>query len=183
MFAFYFAALCTAFKHMIISLRTNCIPGCLSRYFPLQSTGPFAILRMETTLPHLCSFLMYPQVSVGGLLHQQHEDVPYCGGRDPFVYVGPQINITVFRDGTPCSTVNMCRRLRLNNQQDASSVQNFILSRNSSCFGHLLCPSSGVISCTRGNWYVSCRLSGRCLGESGSNLSDSYMRRARNIVL
>jgi hypothetical protein len=36
------------------------------------------------------------------------------------------------------------------------AIQNFILSRNSTCFGHLLCPSSGVISCTRGNWYVSC---------------------------
>jgi hypothetical protein len=43
-------------------------------------------------------------------------------------------------------------------QQDASSIQNFILSRNSKRFGHLLCPSSRVISCTRGNWYVSCRL-------------------------
>jgi hypothetical protein len=56
---------------------------------------------------------------------------------------------------------------RLNNQQDASSIRNFILSRNSTCFGHLLCPSSGVIGCTRGNWYVSCRLCGLCLGESG----------------
>jgi hypothetical protein len=37
----------------------------------------------------------------------------------------------------------------------------FILSRNSTCFGHLLCPSSGVISCTCGNWYVPCRLCGR----------------------
>jgi hypothetical protein len=37
----------------------------------------------------------------------------------------------------------------------------FILSRNSTCFGHLLCPSSGVISCTRGNWYVSSMLWGR----------------------
>ena len=54
--------------------------------------------------------------------------------------------------------------LRINNQQGASSIQNFILSRNSTYFGHLLCPSSGVISCTRGNWYVSCRLCGRCLG-------------------
>jgi hypothetical protein len=52
--------------------------------------------------------------------------------------------------------------LRINNQQDASSIQKFILSRNSTCFGHLLCPSSGVISCTRGHWYVSCRLCGRC---------------------
>ena len=45
--------------------------------------------------------------------------------------------------------------LRINSQQDASSIQNFILSRNSTCFGHLMCPSSEVISCTRGNWYVS----------------------------
>jgi hypothetical protein len=50
--------------------------------------------------------------------------------------------------------------LCINNQQDASSIQNFILSRNSTCFGHLLCPSSQVISCTRGNWYVSCIGSG-----------------------
>jgi hypothetical protein len=56
--------------------------------------------------------------------------------------------------------------LRINNQKDASSVQNFILSRNSTCFGHFLCPSSGVISCTRDSWYVSCRLCGRWLGES-----------------
>ena len=42
--------------------------------------------------------------------------------------------------------------LRINNKQDASSIQNFILSRNSTCFGHLPCPSAGVISCTRGNW-------------------------------
>ena len=68
------------------------------------------------------------------------------------------VQVTVHRDN-----------LRINNQQDASSIQNFILSRNSTCFGHLLCPSSGVISCTRGNWYVSCRLCGCCLGESGWN--------------
>jgi hypothetical protein len=51
--------------------------------------------------------------------------------------------------------------LHINNQQDAPSIQNFILSRNSTCFGRLLWPSSGVISCTRGNWYVSCRFCGR----------------------
>jgi hypothetical protein len=56
------------------------------------------------------------------------------------------------------------KNVPINNQQDASSIQNFILSRNSTCCGHLLCPSSGVISCKRGNWYVSCRLCGRCLG-------------------
>jgi hypothetical protein len=62
-----------------------------------------------------------------------------------------------------------CDNLRINNQQDASCIQNFVLSRNSTCFGHLLCLSSRVIGCTRGNWYVSCRLCGRCLGESGRN--------------
>ena len=45
----------------------------------------------------------------------------------------------------------------------------FILSYNSTCFGHLLCPSSGVICCTHGNWYVSCRLCDRFLAESGWN--------------
>ena len=53
------------------------------------------------------------------------------------------VQVTVHRDN-----------LRTNNQQDVSSIQNFILSRNSTYFGHLLCPSSGVISCTRGNLYV-----------------------------
>ena len=32
--------------------------------------------------------------------------------------------------------------LRINNQQHASSIQNFILSRNATCFGHLLEQSS-----------------------------------------
>jgi hypothetical protein len=64
--------------------------------------------------------------------------------------------------------------LRINNKQDASCIQNFILSRNSRCFGHLLCPTSGVISSTRGSWYVSCRLRGRYLGESGSNLHETH---------
>jgi hypothetical protein len=63
------------------------------------------------------------------------------------------VQVTVHRDN-----------LRINNQQDASNIQNFILPRNSTYFGHLLCPSSGVISCARGNWYVSCRLCGRCSG-------------------
>jgi hypothetical protein len=76
------------------------------------------------------------------------------------------VQVTVHRDN-----------LRINNQQDASSIQNFILSRNSTCFGPLLCPSSGVISCTRGNWYVSCRLCGRCLGESGWNCSSNLTHR------
>ena len=40
------------------------------------------------------------------------------------------VQVTVHRDN-----------LRTNNQQDTSSIQNFILSRNSTRFGHLLCPS------------------------------------------
>jgi hypothetical protein len=73
---------------------------------------------------------------------------------------------------------------RINNQQDASNIQNFILSRNSTCFGHPLSPSSGVISCTRGNCYVSCRLCGRYLGESGWNClfqPDSPRQRPHNL--
>jgi hypothetical protein len=52
----------------------------------------------------------------------------------------------------------------INNQQDASSIQNCILSRNSTSFGHLLFPSSGVISCTCCNWYVSCSCNLTLLG-------------------
>jgi hypothetical protein len=50
----------------------------------------------------------------------------------------------------------------------------FILSRNSTCFGHLLCPSSGVISCTRGNWYVSCRLEPDSPWQRPHNLNGPY---------
>jgi hypothetical protein len=70
------------------------------------------------------------------------------------------VQVTVHRDN-----------LSINNQQDVSSIQNFILLRNSTCFGHLLCPSSGVIGCTRGNWDVLCRICGRYLAESGWNLT------------
>ena len=76
--------------------------------------------------------------------------------------------------------------LRINNQQGASSIQNFILSRNSTCFGRLLCPSLGVISCTRGNWYVSCRLCGRCLGESGCSIvirSNDSEKKGTDVVM
>jgi hypothetical protein len=45
-------------------------------------------------------------------------------------------------------------------------VSKILFCHESTRFEHLLCPSSGVISCTRGSWYVSCRLRGRCLGES-----------------
>jgi hypothetical protein len=81
------------------------------------------------------------------------------------------VQVTVHRDN-----------LRINNQQDASIIQNFILSRNSTCFGHLLCPSSGVIRCTRGNWCLSCRLCGRCLGQSGWNCSNLTLRGSNHIT-
>jgi hypothetical protein len=54
-------------------------------------------------------------------------------------------SLEIMREGTTWKS------LRINNQQDASSIQNFVLSRNSTCFGHLLCLSSGVISCTNGS--------------------------------
>ena len=34
---------------------------------------------------------------------------------------------------------------------------NLFLSRNSTCFGQFLCPSSGIFHCTFENWYMSCR--------------------------
>ena len=85
------------------------------------------------------------------------DSVVVCCHRVALSYITElYVQVTVHRDN-----------LRINKQQDASNIQNFILSRNSTCFGHLLCPSSGVISCKRGSWYVSCRLFGGCLGESG----------------
>jgi len=50
----------------------------------------------------------------------------------------------------------------------------FILSYNSTCFGHLLCLSSGVIYCTLGKWYVLCRLCDRFLAESGWMHKNKY---------
>ena len=65
----------------------------------------------------------------------------------------------------------------------------FILSRNSTCFGHLMCPSSGVISRTRGNFYVSCKLYGCCLsyelhscrGRYGNSASIAASQRATSL--
>jgi hypothetical protein len=79
----------------------------------------------------------------------------------------------------------MLNDLRINNQRDASSIQNFILSRNTTYFGHLLYQSSGVISCTRGNWYVACRLCDGCLGEVGAfsvPIIRSYQLYTRQLV-
>jgi len=46
----------------------------------------------------------------------------------------------------PCIVIDFF----LNNQPDALIIQIFILLQNSTCFGHLLCPSSGVFYCTFG---------------------------------
>ena len=97
---------------------------------------------------------IFLQIALGLWVSTMRHNFKYLRFNNGKVYV----QVTMHRDN-----------LRINNQQAASSIQNFILSRNSTCFGHLLCPSSGVISCTRGNWYVSCTLRGRCLGESGWN--------------
>jgi hypothetical protein len=52
----------------------------------------------------------------------------------------------------------------------------FILSYNSTCFGHLPCPSSRVICCTHGNWYVSCGPCDRFLSarKRSHNLHETY---------
>jgi len=60
-------------------------------------------------------------------------------------------------------------KLRIKQPTRCIKYPTSILSYNSTCFGHLLCPSSGVIYCTLGNWYVSCRLCDRFLAESGWN--------------
>jgi len=40
---------------------------------------------------------------------------------------------------------------------------NFILAWNSTCFGQLLCPSSGVYSLYTQQWYMSYRFVDSCL--------------------
>jgi hypothetical protein len=118
------------------------------------------------------------------------ETLQFITQSDLVIFLGFPVPASLLMNAEPCEgrehdaliIVQMCSKLRnyhlyvqvtmhhdnlcINNQQDASSIQNFILSRNSTCFWHLLCPSSEVIGCTRGNWYISCRLCGRCLGES-----------------
>jgi hypothetical protein len=62
--------------------------------------------------------------------------------------------VTVHRDKFPIKQPTRCIK-----------YPKFILSRNSTCFWHLLCPSSGVICCAHGNWCVSCTLCDRFLAE------------------
>jgi len=46
----------------------------------------------------------------------------------------------------PCIVID----LFLNNQPDALIIQIYSVRKNWTCFGHLLCPSSGVFYCTFG---------------------------------
>ena len=132
-------------------------------------------MNATVTLIQFISINSRPQSSVqittiplGALFHLLEKSKIFCLIPSKHSFEVLHVHVTVHRDN-----------LRINNQQDASSIQNFILSRNSTCFGHLLCPSSGFMSCTRGNWYVSCRLCGRYLGELEQ--PDSPRQRPHNL--
>ena len=60
-------------------------------------------------------------------------------------------------------------KLRIKDQLDASNIQHLLRHKTLTFFGYLLCPSSGVIYCTHGNCYVSCRLCDHFLAETGWN--------------
>jgi len=62
-----------------------------------------------------------------------------------------------------------CDKLRIKQPTRCIKYPKSILSEHSTRFGHPLCPSSGVIYCTLGNWYVSFGLCDRFLAESGWN--------------
>jgi hypothetical protein len=61
-------------------------------------------------------------------------------------YVIIYVQVTVHRD-----------KLRIKQPNRCLKYPKLYLSQNSTCFGHLLCPSSGVMYCTHDNCYVSCR--------------------------
>jgi len=63
----------------------------------------------------------------------------------------------------------MEREFRIRQPTRCIKYPKFILSQNSTCFRHLLCPSSVFICRTHGSWYVSCRLCDRFLTETGWN--------------
>jgi hypothetical protein len=52
------------------------------------------------------------------------------------------VQVTVHRD-----------KLRIKQPTRLIKYPKFILSKKSTCFGHLLYPSSGVICCTHGHWF------------------------------
>jgi hypothetical protein len=99
-----------------------------------RGTGSFpGVKRARRGVGHLPSCSSEVKERVKLCLHSPYMSSCHVRGRPltlPLLYV----QVTVHRDN-----------LRANNQQDAWSIQNFILSRNSTCFGHLLCLSSGVM--------------------------------------
>ena len=145
-----------------MSLIRNNVTSTIFATPPVRTTGYLSFRRIVNRIPKpifQSCFLYFPRLYLP----------VHSPGHSRF-----QFNVTAFRLRKVCikNIGTPTVYLRINNQQGASSIQNFILSRDSTCFGHLLCPSSGVISCTRGNWYVSSRLCGRFLGGSGcSNLT------------
>ena len=62
------------------------------------------------------------------------------GAAPPGLYV----HVTVHRDMWPCIVTNFF----LIKPTRSTNFPNFILSKISTCFGHFLCPSSGVFYCT-----------------------------------
>ena len=49
------------------------------------------------------------------------------------------------------------------------NIQHLFCHKKTTFFGHLLCPSSGVIYCTHGKWFISCRLCDHFPAETGWN--------------
>ena len=85
-----------------------------------------------------------------------------------------KFSIMVRMASKPDSQANKARYVRIKQPTRCSKYPKFIFSLNSTCFGHLLCPSSEVIYFTLGNWYVSCWLCDRFLAvrlELRSNLT------------
>jgi hypothetical protein len=68
----------------------------------------------------------------------------------------------------------------LNNQPGALIIQ-FILLKNSTCFGHIRCPSSGVLYCTFGtdkfHAVFDDRFQADCLETVIKNLHETYQCR------
>jgi len=66
---------------------------------------------------------------------------------------------------------------------DALISPNLFLSRNSTCFGQFLCPSSGVYSMYTEQWYMSCRFVDSFRAGQGGNCSKSVYKPAWHIPL
>jgi hypothetical protein len=70
-----------------------------------------------------------------------------------------------------------------NNQPDALFIQIYsIIKKNSTCFGHLLCPSSGVFCCTFGIGKVHAGYDDRFQAESGWNCSRRLLMMGKEVA-